>query len=67
MTAKGELASVLGEAAVASDLRSNMWDHYGVAKRGWDQMEPVLQQHLKAYAQGINAYYQSHPEDVPSW
>ncbi len=67
LTAKGELASVLGEAAVASDLRSHMWDHYGVAKRGWDQMQPNLQRHLQAFAQGINDFYQDHPGDVPAW
>jgi len=67
LTAKGELASVMGEAAVASDLRSHMWDHYGVAERGWDQMTPVLQNHQRAFAQGINDFYKHHPEDVPEW
>lgn len=67
LTAKGELASVLGEAAVASDLRSHMWDHYGVGLRGWETMAPVLQNHLLAFAQGMNDFYQAHPEDVPEW
>ena len=67
LTAKGELASVQGEAAVANDLRSNMWDHYGVAKRGWDEMQPVLQNHLWAFARGINDFYKEHPKDVPEW
>jgi acyl-homoserine-lactone acylase len=67
LTAKGELASVKGEAAVASDLRSHMWDHFGVAKRGWNQMTPVVRKHLKAFAQGINDFYRDHPEDVPEW
>lgn len=67
LTAKGELASVLGEAAVASDLRSLMWDHYGVGLRGWETMAPVLQNHMLAFAQGINDFYLDHPEDVPDW
>lgn len=67
LTAIGELSSIAGPAAVQSDLRSHMWDHYGVGKRNWDQIRPRVQEHIKAFTAGINAFYEAHPEDVPVW
>lgn len=67
LTAIGELSSVAGPAAVQSDLRSHMWDHYGVAKRNWGDMRPELQRHIEAFVDGVNSFYSAHPQDVPVW
>lgn len=63
----GELSKAYGEAALQNDLRSHMFDHYGVAKRNWNTIPDELQRHLYAFRDGINAFYEAHPEDKPAW
>lgn len=67
LTAIGELSSVVGEGAVQSDLRSHLFDHYGVARKNWNQIPRQLQHHTEAFVAGITAFYNDHPEDIPSW
>lgn len=67
MVAIGEFAKVVGPAAVNSDTRSHMWDHYGTAKRLADMNPPEVRAQNRAYAQGMNDFYAAHPEDVPEW
>ena len=63
----GELSKAYGGAGLQNDLRSHMFDHYGVAQRNWDTIEPALQRHIYAFRDGINAFYTAHPEDKPEW
>ncbi len=65
--AMGELAEIVGEDGVAQDLISLMFDHYGIAGRQWPTMPERIQARLQAFADGINAFYDAHPEDVPEW
>jgi acyl-homoserine-lactone acylase len=67
MMGLGEYASVVGEEGVQVDLRSHLWDHYGVAKRQWEELRPEVREHLEAFAKGIDDYYAAHPGDVPEW
>jgi acyl-homoserine lactone acylase PvdQ len=67
LMAIGEFSSVVGEDGVQVDLRSRMWDHYGIGKRGVGSLRPELREHLQAFADGINDYYAAHPEDLPEW
>ena len=67
LLAIGEFASIAGPAAVQSDTRSHMWDHYGVAKRRAGEMGDQARQTNRAYARGVNDYYAAHPEDLPQW
>ncbi|MEK7793726.1 MAG: penicillin acylase family protein, partial [Candidatus Hydrogenedentota bacterium] len=67
MTAIGELASIKGKDAIQSDLRSHMWDHYGMAKALADRNRPEIRSHLQAFAAGINEFYAQHPKDAPEW
>ncbi len=67
LTGIGELASVAGKAAVESDLRARMWDHYGVGQRKLADLGPEVLGHLKAYVKGINDFFESHPQDRPAW
>jgi len=67
LTAIGELSSVLGAGAVQSDLRSHLFDHYGVARKNWGQIPKVMQRHTEVFVAGIKAFYSDHPEDVPAW
>ena len=67
LLAMGEGASVLGEGALQSDLRARTWDHYGNAQRSFGQFRLEARQHLEAFTRGINAFYDEHPKDLPSW
>lgn len=67
MMAMGEYSSVVGESGIDGDLRARLFDHYGKAKHSWDSLDASLQNQLQVFADGINDYYQAHPEDVPSW
>jgi acyl-homoserine-lactone acylase len=67
LIAIGELSSVAGEAGIQSDLRSHMWDHYGVGKRSLGELRPELQRHIEAFAAGINDFFDQHPADRPAW
>ena len=68
----GEYAAAFGpgnnDAWVRSDLESRMWDHYGTAKRHYEaKLNPELRRHLAAFIDGINAYLEAHPGEVPEW
>ncbi|MEM9404440.1 MAG: penicillin acylase family protein [Acidobacteriota bacterium] len=65
--ALGEYSKVVGEGAVPSDLRSKMFDHYGAGQRGFEQMSETFRGHTQSFADGMNAFYAGHPEDVPDW
>jgi acyl-homoserine lactone acylase PvdQ len=65
LIAIGEYASVVGEQAVPSDLRSLMWDHYGISRRALPGLRAEVRGHLDAFVAGINAFYDEHPEDRP--
>ena len=32
-----------------------------------DRIRPEVRRHIQAFVQGINSYYESHPEDLPAW
>ena len=67
MIAIGEYASVVGEAAVPSDLRAHMWDHYAIGQRRFAEMQDPLRAEIAAFTRGINDFYVAHPDDVPEW
>ena len=67
MMGLGEFASVVGEPGLEVDLRTRMWDHYGVAKSHWGELRSEVREHLEAFARGINDCYAAHPGDVPEW
>ncbi len=63
----GEYAGAVGEEGVAVDLRSRMFDHYAIAKRGFPVLRPELRSGITAFVAGINDFYAAHPADVPVW
>jgi len=65
--ALGELSDVAGEAQVAQDLIARMFDHHGIAERQWAGTAEPIRTRLTAFANGVNAFYAAHPEDVPPW
>lgn len=67
LLATGEFASIAGPQAVPSDLRSHLFDHLGAGRRALDAMDAELRAEVQAFADGINAFYAEHPEDLPAW
>jgi acyl-homoserine lactone acylase PvdQ len=63
----GELASVVGSKALDSDRVALMWDLYSGSKALVDRIRPEVRRHIQAFVRGVNLYYESHLDDVPSW
>ena len=63
----GEYAGAVGEEGVEVDLRSRMFDHYAIGKRGFPGLRPELRSGITAFVAGINDFYAAHPKDVPAW
>jgi acyl-homoserine lactone acylase PvdQ len=67
MMGMGEYASVVGKDGLQVDLRSRLWDHYGMAKGHWQDVRADVREQVEAFARGIDDYYTAHPQDVPDW
>lgn len=70
--AMGKYAECFGagekDANLRSDLEVLMWDHYGTAKKFYDEkLPPEFRKHNAAYIAGINRYMDEHPDEVPAW
>lgn len=63
----GEVASVEGPAGIQSDMVARLWDNYDLCRRLADQVSPQGRRLTRAFVDGVNAYYQAHPEDLPDW
>ena len=63
----GEYATAVGEEGVSIDLRSRLFDHHDIAKRGFPELRTELRSGVSAFVAGINDYYAAHPADVPEW
>ena len=62
----GRLAEVLGDEAVFSDLRAQLFMTEGEARAAYEQAPPWLQELCVAFADGLNYYLHTHPEVEPS-
>jgi acyl-homoserine lactone acylase PvdQ len=66
LAAVGQLSMLAGPDAVDNDLRSAMFDHYGTARRNYDQINPVVREHLESMATGMNHFYAT-SDKTPVW
>jgi acyl-homoserine lactone acylase PvdQ len=62
----GALASVEGPTALDTDKVALMWNLYAGSKARADRIRPQVRQTIRAFVQGINSYYESHPDDLPA-
>jgi len=67
MRAMGESSRFDGPGAIQNDMLSHLWDHYGTSKRYFDRNRPQIREQLRAYVKGVNDFYATHPDDIPSW
>ena len=58
---------MVGEPGVEVDLRTRMWDHYGVAKSRWRELRPRCASTSKRSRAGSTTTTRAHPNDVPEW
>lgn len=63
--AKGELAAVLGEPSVESDLLSRTVGLTRIAQAEWDAASPETRQLLSAFAAGVNGFIEQAGEKLP--
>ncbi len=67
LRARGEMSEAFGAAHFEEDLIARVWDHYDVARRNADRINPIVRAHLEAFAAGLRAYMKEHPAEVPAW
>jgi len=67
LAAIGQISAIAGPDALQNDLRSHMFDHYGVSERNWYKIDPKVQKHMIAFRDGINHFYTTHPDKTPVW
>lgn len=53
---QGELAALLGEAALPEDFRNRMLGVKQASERSWDELDASAKTALTAYSAGVNAY-----------
>ncbi|MDI7274854.1 MAG: penicillin acylase family protein [Anaerolineae bacterium] len=63
--ARGTLAEVLGERALASDRLARTLGFGREAAAEWSRLEPEARRPLEAYAEGVNAYLATHGRQLP--
>lgn len=64
-TGMGTLAEVFGEEFVEHDYLMRLCRNSQMAHKTWDGMPEHLQQLLASFTQGIQAWADAHPDDVP--
>jgi len=57
----GRLAEIMGSAAVGIDRRMRIFGLYRLAEAAFDHLGPETRAALAAYAEGVNAYIDTHP------
>ncbi|MDN3202557.1 acylase [Algoriphagus sediminis] len=63
--ATGRLAELLGEEAIYSDVRANMYMTEAEAIAAYESAPEWLQELCQAFADGVNYYLATHPEVTP--
>ncbi len=62
--ARGEAASLFGEAYLPFDVTARTLDFPGYGERWLAEQDPAFRANLDAFAAGINAYAAAHPEAI---
>lgn len=63
--AAGELAEVVGQAAVESDEDAHRWRMARIAEQQERELTPSSRQILAAYARGVNYFIETHRDSLP--
>ncbi len=63
--ALGELAEIVGPVAVERDRHQRLLLFHAATDRAWDALPPATRESFQAYAQGVNAFIESHRNRLP--
>ncbi|MCH8334142.1 penicillin acylase family protein, partial [Candidatus Sumerlaeota bacterium] len=63
----GTESEVFGESHYRDDYRQRMWRHAEISEANFKTIRPKMQRRLIAYTEGIKAFMEEHPEQVPGW
>lgn len=61
----GRYAEVVGEEGLSSDILNRSFEVVPRSKQDFDRLKPEYQRMAAAYAQGINRYLETHPDENP--
>ncbi|MBB2910568.1 acyl-homoserine lactone acylase PvdQ [Streptosporangium becharense] len=64
---RGELSSVLGEAALERDAEALRWGYLAQARADYARASPAMRARYAAFVAGIDRYLRDHPGEVPAW
>jgi acyl-homoserine lactone acylase PvdQ len=67
LKARGELSRVEGESALKDDLIERRLMHREITERTWKTVPPTSRDYYQAFADGINRYMETHPEQKQPW
>jgi acyl-homoserine lactone acylase PvdQ len=67
LRARGELGRVEGQSALQDDLLNRMLMHREMVERTWNAVPQSSRDVYQAFADGINRYMETHPQEKQSW
>lgn len=67
MLVRGELSSVLGEAALERDAEALRWGYLAQARADYARAAPGMRARYAAFVAGVDRYLQEHPGEAPPW
>lgn len=67
LTARGELSRVEGASALAGDVIERTLMHRELTERTWSAVPQESRDYYQAFAEGMNRYMETHPQEKQSW
>ena len=67
LTARGELSRVEGKPALADDVIERTLMHREIVERTWNAVPQSTRDYYQAFADGINRYMETHPQEKQPW
>jgi acyl-homoserine lactone acylase PvdQ len=64
---RGELASLVGPAALAMDTEQHVWQVLAESRAAYEELEPEYQATPAGFIAGVQRFMDDHPDKVPSW
>ena len=65
--ASGTMAEVFGPDHYGDDVLQRRWRHREIARERYQEISPNMRGIIEAFVDGVQAYMQEHPAEVPSW
>ena len=66
-TGTGTMSEAFGDGFVEQDYLMRLCRNSEISRQAWEQMPAHLQEFVGSFTQGINAYTNEHPDEVPEY